>query len=114
MRGFVGDGASPVDAQCWLATGDIQKTSGGDMVASASVSVEEKGHGFALLTPAGDASEDDMRWCVEAVNADLPAWSCIRRCRAIPPITIDAGLMTPTMKARRTHIFAAYSESIHH
>ena len=144
MRGYIGDEASPVDGQGWLATGDIgrfdehgdlwivdrkrdiQKTPGGemfapaqiesaleamDMVASAYVSLDEKGHGFALLTPVGDATEDDMRRCVDAVNADLPAWARIRRCRAIPPITIDDGLMTPTMKARRTQIFAAYSES---
>lgn len=84
------------------------------MVAHAYVSLDEKGHGFALLTPAGDATEDGVRRCVEAVSADLPAWSRIRRIRAIPPITIDAGLVTPAMKVRRAQIFAAYSESIQH
>ncbi len=79
------------------------------------------GHGMdqpgllATLSEAGqDLDKEELQATLEAllaeVNADLPPYERLSRIVITPEWTIDNGLLTPTMKLKRTQIFEVYNE----
>lgn len=70
----------------------------------------------ALVQPGPDAGDDvlaDVRRHVEALNADLPHQEQVRGVELLAePLTMDAGLLTPTLKVRRRAVEERFAEQI--
>ncbi|MFC0408875.1 AMP-dependent synthetase/ligase [Roseomonas elaeocarpi] len=103
---------------------DFIKTLGGDMVspariegllmaepeiAQAVVAGEGRPGIVALLVPAEGA---DAGKAVERVNGRLSGIERIRRWRAVEPFTVENGLLTHTMKARRKLVLQHHAETV--
>ena len=103
---------------------DFIKTLGGDMVsparlegllmaepeiAQAVVAGEGRSGIVALVVPAEGA---DAGVAVDRVNGRLSGIERIRRWRAVEPFTVENGLLTHTMKARRKLVLQHHAETV--
>lgn len=76
----------------------------------ASAGMEDVDDDAFLADPAVTA---EIARLVEEVNAKLDRWQRVRHWRFIPePLTVDAGLLTPTLKVRRTAIEERFAAEI--
>lgn len=105
---------------------DFIKTLGGDMVspaklegllmaepeiAQAVVAGEGKPAIVALVVPA-DGMEAKVADAVGRVNAKLSTIERIRRTAAVPPFTVENGMLTPTMKVKRRVVLAEHAAQL--
>ncbi len=57
--------------------------------------------------------QEHFQELVEAANLGLEPWSTIKRFRVIPaPLTVESGLLTPTLKVMRSKVEAAFADQI--
>ena len=80
-------------------------------IAQAVVTGDGKPALAALLVAAERATEPDLAAAVQRVNATLSGPEKIRRHTAVPPFTLDNGLLTATQKIRRRLVIARHSAS---
>lgn len=70
----------------------------------------------ALVQPTADAGDDvleDVRRHLETVNADLPHQEQVRGVELLDePLTMDAGLLTPTLKVRRRAVEERFADQL--
>lgn len=83
------------------------------LVEHALVVGEGEKYTAALLFLAPDtdpgATQEALRELVRAANRDLPAWSQIKRAALVRgTLSVDNGLLTPTLKVRRPQVLAKY------
>lgn len=59
------------------------------------------------------AIRDHFQRCVEKANLDLPPWSTIKKFRLLTdPLTVDNGLLTPTLKMRRAAVLERFQKEV--
>jgi long-chain acyl-CoA synthetase len=105
---------------------DIIKTLGGDMVSPAriesmlmaepeiaqAVVAGEGRPGLAALLVAAEGQEANLPRAVARVNARLSSVERIRHTVALPPFTVEAGTLTPTMKIKRRVVLEANAATL--
>lgn len=105
---------------------DIIKTLGGDMVSPARIEsmlmaepeiaqavVAGDGRpGLAALLVAAEGQEANLSKAVARVNGRLSSIERIRYTLALPPFTVEAGTMTPTMKIKRRAVLQAHAAAL--
>ena len=77
-------------------------------ISQAVIAGEGKAGLSALIVPAQDATEAQVRDAVKRANARLGSVERIRRHHLVEAFTIDNGLLTPTQKIRRAMIIEQY------
>jgi long-chain acyl-CoA synthetase len=105
---------------------DIIKTLGGDMVspariegmlmaepeiAQAVVAGDGRPGLAALLVPA-EGQEANLAKAVARVNARLSSIERIRHTLTLPPFTVEAGTLTPTMKIKRRVVLQVHAAAL--
>ena len=78
-------------------------------IAQAVVAGEARHHVVALLVPAEGAEPEAA---VRRVNARLQRFEQLRRWTAIPPCTVENGLLTPTMKIKRRLVLERHADAV--
>ena len=82
-------------------------------IAQAMVYGDKRPHLVALIIAAPEADHAQVAAAVERVNARLPAIERLRRFALAPePFTIANGLLTPTLKTRRSAALAHYRDTL--
>ena len=85
-------------------------------IGQAVVIGSERPFLVALLAPDPDCPLDDgeafAATRVQAVNAGLAPFERIKRWAWIPPLTVENGLLTPTLKPKRRAVLAAHADVI--
>jgi long-chain acyl-CoA synthetase len=82
-------------------------------IAQAMVYGDKRPHLVALIVAAPEADHAQAAAAVERVNARLPAIERVRRFALAPePFTIANGLLTPTLKTRRSAALAHYRDTL--
>jgi long-chain acyl-CoA synthetase len=82
-------------------------------IAQAMVYGDKRPHVVALIVAAPDADQAQVAAAVERVNARLAAIERVRRFALAPEaFTIANGLMTPTLKTRRSAVLARYRDAL--
>ncbi|MBV9783304.1 MAG: long-chain fatty acid--CoA ligase, partial [Acidisphaera sp.] len=77
-------------------------------IAQAVVAGDGRPSLAALLVPAEGMDETAAGRAVSRVNQRLSVTERIRRHAAVPPFTVENGLLTPTMKIRRALVLRQY------
>lgn len=105
---------------------DIIKTLGGDMVspariegmlmaepeiAQAVVAGDGRPGLVALLVPA-EGQEANLAKAVARVNSKLSSIERVRHTLALPPFTVEDGMLTPTMKIKRRAVLQAHAAAL--
>jgi long-chain acyl-CoA synthetase len=105
---------------------DIIKTLGGDMVSPARIEgmlmaepeiaqavVAGDGRpGLAALLVATEGQEGNLPKAVARVNGRLSSIERIRHTLAVPPFTVEDGMLTPTMKIKRRAVLQANAAAL--
>lgn len=100
---------------------NLEKRLEGGPLAQAVVIGDDRPYLVALVAPdpdtAGGLSAAELQGLAEArvaaLNATLPPYEQVKRVAVLPePLTVEAGLLTPTLKLRRKPIAARYAELI--
>jgi len=78
--------------------------------AGAKASLEDRGLEVEIGSPEWDAAVHALVGeRVAGVNAELPSYETLKRFRVMKrPLTVETGLLTPTMKVRRKQVWAAF------
>ena len=100
---------------------NLEKRLEGGPLGQAVVIGDDRAYLVALVAPDPDAavglSTAELHALAEervtAMNATLPPYEQVKRVAVLPePLTVEAGLLTPTLKLRRKPIAARYAELI--
>ena len=81
-------------------------------ILQAVVAGEGKANLSALIVPAQDAGETQIREAVKRANARLGSFERVRRHYLVEAFTIENGLLTPTQKIRRAIIIEHYKDRL--
>jgi long-chain acyl-CoA synthetase len=80
-------------------------------VAHVIVYGDGKKYLVAGIWPASGASPDLLQRSIDRVNAQLASHETIKRfCVMDTPLTVEAGLLTPTLKVRRKKVYEAFRD----
>lgn len=81
-------------------------------VLQAVVAATDRAGLCALLVPTDGVEAEALSAAVQRVNARLAAVERVRRFEAVPPFTIENGLLTPSHKVRRALVLKTYADRI--
>ena len=107
---------------------DILVTSGGKNIAPANIEVrfkddpalehvvvygDNKKYLVAGVWPAPGATREAIDRAIERVNGEVARYETIKKIVIFDaPLTVEGGFLTPTLKLRRKHVYAAFGETL--